>query len=58
MSAVYSYGAARRDDHMIEIVKMSLDVLKDLNPLLFAIFSVFPSRGPPVIYRFQQLFII
>lgn len=46
MSAVYSYGAARRDDRMIEIVKMSSDVLKDMNPLLFAIFIAFPSRGP------------
>ncbi|OJA20312.1 hypothetical protein AZE42_11738, partial [Rhizopogon vesiculosus] len=43
MSAVYSYGAARRDDHMINIVKMSIDVLKDANMVLLGIFSAFPS---------------
>jgi len=44
MSAVYSYGAARRDDHMINVVKMSADVLKDANMALLGIFSTFPSR--------------
>jgi len=43
MSAVYSYGAARRDDHMINVVKMSADVLKDANMALLGIFSTFPS---------------
>ena len=47
LSAVYSYEAARLDDHMVEVVKMSIDILKELKPLPTAIFNLFPSRGPP-----------
>ncbi|KAG0706122.1 cytochrome P450 [Suillus ampliporus] len=44
MSAVYSYDAARRDDHMIERAALALDViLKEMRPEVAAVFSAFPS---------------
>src|SRR6267154_5955954 len=47
MSAVYSYEAARRNDHMIENVLKTLDiVVKELRPEVAAVFSAFPSRRP------------
>lgn len=45
MSAVYSYHAARRDDHMIERATLALDIiLKEIRPEVAAVFSAFPSR--------------
>lgn len=44
MSAVYSYHAARRDDHMIERATLALDIiLKEIRPEVAAVFSAFPS---------------
>ncbi|KAG2150492.1 cytochrome P450 [Suillus clintonianus] len=44
MSAVYSYDAARHNDHMIERATMGLDIiLKEMRPEVAAIFSAFPS---------------
>ncbi|KAG2132012.1 cytochrome P450 [Suillus bovinus] len=43
MSAVYSYDAARRHDHMIERATMGLDIiLKEMRPEVAAIFSAYP----------------
>lgn len=45
MSAVYSYDAARRHDHMIERATLGLDItLKEMRPEVAAVFSAFPSR--------------
>jgi hypothetical protein len=45
MSAVYSYEAARRDDPMIERIKMVLELTaSELRPEVAAIFSAFPYR--------------
>jgi hypothetical protein len=47
MSAVYSYDAAPRNDHMIERALLALDiVLQEMRPEVAAIFSAFPSRRP------------
>jgi hypothetical protein len=47
MSAVYSYEAARRDDHMIERASMAADIItSELRPEVAAVFSIFPSRKP------------
>jgi hypothetical protein len=55
MSAVYSYDAARRDDHMIERATLALEIiLKEMRPEVAAIFSAFPSRRPDIPH-FQQL---
>ncbi|KAG1856466.1 cytochrome P450 [Suillus subluteus] len=44
MSAVYSYDAARRNDHMIERALFALEVvLQEMRPEVAAIFSAFPS---------------
>ncbi|OAX30544.1 cytochrome P450, partial [Rhizopogon vinicolor AM-OR11-026] len=44
MSAVYSYEAARRRDHMIERTAMALEITaKELRPEVAAIFSAFPT---------------
>ncbi|KAG2153304.1 cytochrome P450 [Suillus clintonianus] len=44
MSAVYSYDAARRNDHMIERASLALEViLQEMRPEVAAIFSAFPS---------------
>lgn len=44
MSAVYSYDAARRNDHMIERATMALNIiLKEMRPEVAAVFSAFPS---------------
>lgn len=44
MSAVYSYDAARRHDHMIERATLALDIiLKEMRPEVAAVFSAFPS---------------
>ena len=45
MSAVYSYEAARRRDHMIERAALGLEIiLKEMRPEVAAIFSAFPTR--------------
>ncbi|KAG1737648.1 cytochrome P450 [Suillus lakei] len=44
MSAVYSYDAVRRHDHMIDLATQGLDIiLKEMRPEVAAIFSAFPS---------------
>ncbi|OAX36943.1 cytochrome P450 [Rhizopogon vinicolor AM-OR11-026] len=44
MSAVYSYEAARRHDHMIARATMALEIiLKEMRPEVAAIFSAFPT---------------
>ncbi|KAG2125389.1 cytochrome P450 [Suillus clintonianus] len=44
MSAVYSYDAARRNDHEIERMALALEViLQEMRPEVAAIFSAFPS---------------
>ncbi|OJA10016.1 hypothetical protein AZE42_10189 [Rhizopogon vesiculosus] len=44
MSAVYSYEAARRHDHMIERVTMALKIIaKEMRPEVVAVFSAFPT---------------
>lgn len=43
MSAVYSYDAARRHDHMIKRATMALEIiLKEMRPEVAAVFSAFP----------------
>jgi hypothetical protein len=45
MSAVYSYKAERRHDHMIERATKALELsMKEMRPEVVAIFSAFPSR--------------
>ncbi|KAG1743803.1 cytochrome P450 [Suillus lakei] len=44
MSAVYSYEAARRDDHMIKHVTKGLDFMREeMTPGIAMLFSAFPS---------------
>lgn len=44
MSAVYSYDAERRNDHVIERASLALEViLQEMRPEVAAIFSAFPS---------------
>ncbi|KAG2032098.1 cytochrome P450 [Suillus americanus] len=44
MSAVYSYDATRRNDHMIERALLALEIiLQEMRPEVAAIFSAFPS---------------
>ena len=45
MSAVYSYEAARRGDHIIERITLALEtILKEIRPEVAAVFSAFPIR--------------
>ncbi|KAG2124791.1 cytochrome P450 [Suillus clintonianus] len=44
MSAVYSYDAARRDDHMLERITKGLHFMrKEMTPGITMVFSAFPS---------------
>jgi len=48
MSAVYSYEAARRRDHMIERVTIGIEMIsKEIRPEVAAVFSAFPTRTWP-----------
>ncbi|KAG1744911.1 cytochrome P450 [Suillus paluster] len=46
VSAVYSYNAARRDDHMIERMMKGLDVMREMTPVTAVFFNAFPSCRP------------